>query len=191
VSSGIRASWTDGWRVASGLLTRLGPGCEAVHIAGSLRRHKPEVGDIEFVAVPRYREEPEGMWGDTVRVNELSERVDMLLADGELVPHPDDPKRGERYAKLVHRTSGLQVDIFSARTETLGLILLIRTGPADYSRRVVTDARARGFHIAEGELHRGGLAPEVHIRCERIPTPYEESVCGALGIPLLDPERRI
>jgi DNA polymerase/3'-5' exonuclease PolX len=191
VSGGIRASWADGWRVASGLVHGLGTGCDHIEVAGSLRRHVPEVGDIEIVAVPRHRDEAAGLWGEPSRTNELSERIDGLLADGVLAPHPDDPKRGERYSKVVHRASGLQVDVFSARPETLGLILLIRTGPADYSRRVVTDARARGFHVAEGELHRGGLAPATHARCERVSTPGEQAVCDALGIPLLPPERRL
>lgn len=41
-------------KIAEGLVCEFGPYCERVEIAGSIRRGKAEVGDIEIVAVPRF-----------------------------------------------------------------------------------------------------------------------------------------
>ena len=73
--------------------------------------------------------------------------------------------------------------------ETFGLIYLIRTGPADYSQRFVTDLRRRGLHVADGELHRGGLGCGSYT-CEVVPTPEEQDVYAAAGWPFVRPEHR-
>ena len=39
--------------IAESLVEKLRPACERIEIAGSLRREKAMVGDIEIVAVPR------------------------------------------------------------------------------------------------------------------------------------------
>lgn len=178
--------------IARELLVELVDVVERAEVAGSIRRQTPDVGDIELVAIPRRATlTVPGLLEDEEReVDRLQERLEELLAGGILGPHPTDPKRGERYSKIVHRASRLQVDLFSARRDTFGLILLIRTGPARYSQWLVTEARARGFHVAEGELHRGGLSPIQHGRCERVQTPDEADVYAALGMPYTRPEDR-
>ena len=126
----------------------------------------------------------------TVEIDDLQDRVDDLLQRGILEPHPTDPKRGPRYSKLVYPPSGLQLDLFTARPKTFGLILLIRTGPADYSRRFVTDAKTRGHHVADGELHAGRLGCSA-TPCTVIPTPDERLVYTALGLRYKPPEKRL
>src|SRR3990167_7360212 len=39
--------------IAAQVLAELSPFCERCEIAGSIRRRKPEVGDIEIVAIPK------------------------------------------------------------------------------------------------------------------------------------------
>jgi len=39
--------------LAESIVTALAPGCSRIAIAGSVRREKPEVGDIEIVCIPR------------------------------------------------------------------------------------------------------------------------------------------
>src|SRR5687768_9351027 len=48
------------WKVAERLRERLAPTCTQFEIAGSLRRQKPTVGDVDIVCVPLL-EEPPGM----------------------------------------------------------------------------------------------------------------------------------
>jgi DNA polymerase/3'-5' exonuclease PolX len=190
VSAGVRVPYRDAYVAAYGLAAGLSPGCERIEIAGSIRRGRPDVGDIELVAVPRVSP-VYGLLGDEPigEFNGLLEVRDGLIADGTLAPHPTDPKMGPRYSKLMHPASGLQVDLFSARPETFGLILLIRTGPADYSRRFVTDIRRIGWHVANGELHRGGLGCGTYV-CEVVPTPEERDVYAAIGHPWVPPVAR-
>lgn len=38
------------------MVERLKPYCERIEIAGSIRRRKPEIGDIELLAIPKYEE---------------------------------------------------------------------------------------------------------------------------------------
>ena len=192
MSTAVRVPLSRAEAVSAELIALLSPAAERVEVAGSIRRRSPDIGDIELVAIPRYHVEAvAGLWGaEESEVNDLHVLVTDLLTDGTLLPHPTDPKRGERYSKVVHAASGLQVDLFAARPETFGLIFLIRTGPAAYSQWLVTAARSKGFHVAEGELHRGSMAPEVHVRCERVPVPGEADVYTALGLAYTRPEDR-
>ena len=188
MSAGLRVALNDARSIALGILWRLSPSTERIEIAGSIRRGRADVGDIELVAVPRVETEPDGLF-DFADANRLTERVDALIADGLLANHPTDPKRGDRYSKLIEPTSGLQLDLFSATVSTFGLIYLIRTGPADYSHRFVTDLRRRDLHVSGGALHRGSLGCGAYV-CEVIPTPEETDVYGAAGWPFVRPEDR-
>lgn len=189
MSAGIRAPLGEAAAVADMLVALLAPACHRLTVAGSIRRGRPDVGDIELVAVPITGTIPDGMFGEG-QVNRLTERIDWLLAAGRLAPHPTDPKRGERYSKLLHPASGLQVDLFSAAPDNFGLILLIRTGPAGYSHSFVTDIRDRALHVSRGQLHRGSLGCGA-IPCQVIPTPEESDVYRAARTAFVEPKMRI
>lgn len=177
MSTGTRVPIREADAAASELVMALEPAVNRIEVAGSIRRGRQDVGDIELVAVPQYAHVQDGMFG-TKTVNRLTERVDELIAAGVLRPHPTDPKRGDRYSKLIEPTTGLQLDLFSAAKDTFGLILLIRTGPAEYSQRFVTEIRRRGLHVAHGQLHVGSLGCG-SIDCEVVPTPEERDVYAA------------
>lgn len=195
MSTGTRGALEEANLVAVALASTLGPGVRRIEVAGSIRRGRPDVGDIELVAVPKIETVSDGMFAER-QVNWLTLRVDLMIRSGILAPHPTDPKRGERYSKLLEPTTGLQLDLFSASAGTFGIILLIRTGPADYSRRFVDDLRGRGLHAAEGQLHRGGLGCRLGgqdgkaILCDVVPTPEEADVYAAAAWPFVPPEDR-
>lgn len=188
VSTGVRVPAGWAYETAGHIMAGLAPGAHRIEVAGSMRRGRPDVGDIELVAVPIVDTVPDGMFA-TQDVNRLTDRIDLLIEQGTLASHPTDPKRGDRYSKLLHPGSGLQVDLFSATADTFGIIYLIRTGPADYSRRMVTDMRRRGFHVGGGALHRGGLGCGAYT-CEVVPTPEEGDVYRALGLTFISPDLR-
>jgi len=177
-------------REAIVLVAALRPACQRIEIAGSIRRRRSDIGDIEILAVPTIDWTETGdLWGTNREIDLLQETIDDLLADGTLQPHPADPKRGPRYAKFIHAGSGLQLDLFITTADQFGLLLLIRTGPAAYSQWLVTEARRRGYHVAGGHLHRGGLGCGAYV-CEAIPTPDEADVYAALGLPFVEPGDR-
>jgi len=178
----------DAYAVADELRLWLRPVVERIEVAGSLRRGKPEVGDIELVAVPRFEADTVDLWGQPV--NMLERRLDWSIERGWLA-RPPDGKRGPRYSKLRHPESGLQVDLFSViEPAQFGLIFLIRTGPAAYSQWLMTEALRRGLHVAAGALRRGFACRRATCTCPIMPTPEEADVYAALRLPYLAPERR-
>src|SRR5690242_17561878 len=46
------------WELANRVLTELAPFCERIKIAGSIRREKPEVKDLEIVCIPKTHRVP-------------------------------------------------------------------------------------------------------------------------------------
>lgn len=177
--------------VAEQLVADLAPWCIRLEVAGSIRRQRPDVGDIELVAIPQFRNEPSSLWGDEVPVNVLFERINVLAGEGTL----ERLSGAERYVKLVHAPSGLQLDLFLATPDNWGLIFLIRTGPADYSQWLVSEARRRGHHVSGGHLWRGTHPHGVECSCAKtsfspVPTPEERDVYTALAMPWVDPRDR-
>jgi DNA polymerase/3'-5' exonuclease PolX len=187
MSAGDRLPLAEARHIAGRIYGQLDPSCERLTIAGSIRRRKADIGDIELVAVPRYREEDASLWGDTRRVSVLDDALAIEERDHRL----ERISGGERYMKLRDTRSGLQVDLFITTREQYGLILLIRTGPATYSQWLVTYARRQGFHIAGGRLHNGlGIPGRDDCHCERIPTPEESDVYYHLGLMYAEPWER-
>lgn len=173
--------------IAERLVSLLEPGCELITIAGSLRREKPEVKDIEIVAVPSMRPvdsvdlfgTPEGK-----EVNELDERINELVRIGQLHFDPITKRNGERYKRFM--VSGIAVDLFIADDSNYGNTLAIRTGNADFSRLLVTPRRNGGLmpgnlKQADGYLWRGD---------ELVECPTEEAYFEALGIQWIEPAVR-
>ena len=98
---------------------------------------------------------------------------------------------------------GVPIDLFTPEAERLGIILLIRTGPWGYSRRMVTptgQTTVVGYHKGGRPILAKGLMPP-HMRVaegwltyrtsgEKIPTPTEQSVYDLYGLPYVDPWSR-
>ncbi len=63
MSTSVRRPLAEGEAIASALVADLEPYCARIQVAGSIRRRKEMVGDIEIVAIPRY--EPDGLFAAT------------------------------------------------------------------------------------------------------------------------------
>lgn len=174
--------------LATELAARLAPACERIEIAGSIRRQRPDIGDLELVAIPQHARQFDLFGEPCGSTNLLEERVAWLLESGKLEPRltTDGQQRlGAKYKALVYR--GMGVDLFITSPECWGVIFTIRTGPADFSHRLVT------------RRDQGGLCPN-HLRVrdgrlvgtdgQSLDTPTEESVFAAIGLPWIAPEER-
>ena len=184
VSDNRRRPHAEALRVARHLVALLSPACAQIEIAGSLRRGRPEVSDVEIVAAPILVEAPRSdLFAPPPMVaGPLEAVLSDLAAAGRLIAHPTRPASGDRYKRLWVARAELQVDLFLVRPPAeWGPILAIRTGPADYSEAAVTALRARGLRCAEGAIWRDR---------ERIPCPDEARFFDLCGMPLLPPERR-
>ncbi len=160
--------------LAERIVEALRPYCERIELAGSLRRERPMVGDIEIVAIPRrflnLLSEP--MSGPTL--------VDSYLSDRGVT----FTKRGERYQQFGY--GRLTVDLFLPTAETWGSTFTIRTGGWEFSRWLVTARAAGGAapnHIAfrDGRLYESGRL---------LATPEERDVFAALGLAWIPPMER-
>jgi DNA polymerase/3'-5' exonuclease PolX len=193
MSDGAAARLADAGAAAEDLIALLYPACERIEVAGSIRRLVDVVHDIELVAIPKFETTipAPGLFESTeVQVNLLRQRVDALIGRGRLALVPDDPKLGDRYAKLVDVETGLQLDLFSVLPPAQwGVLFLIRTGSAGYSNWFVKAVRDRGFHVTDGALHRGSLGCRIG-GCEVMSTPEERDVFALTGIPATPPHLR-
>jgi DNA polymerase (family 10) len=173
MSTGTRLPWAEAMGIAERLHADLTPYVVRVKAAGSLRRRKATVGDIEFVVeAPMATSDLFGGQAPAV------EPIRAIAAGWGAVQ-----KAGE---KLIQVTlpQGINVDIYVVTPPAQwGSILAIRTGPGDLGKHAVTIMRDRGI------LHREG-----HVETERcgitIPTPDEESFFWLAGLPCLPPAQR-
>jgi DNA polymerase/3'-5' exonuclease PolX len=142
--------------IAEEIYSKLEPYCEKgfIHIAGGIRRKKPEPHDIELICSPK-----------KFKINE-----DMFNTEQGLVPIPEfitiiNKMQGlsgntyGRYTKRLYQYGDefdlVQVDIFIPQKEDYWRIYAIRTGSADYSARVIATAwRNLGWVGTENGLRR-------------------------------------
>lgn len=185
--------------IARTIVDLLRSSCLRIEIAGSIRRRKADVGDVEIVCVPKPRTLERDLFGQPVSgqfLYEIDDTVEQLLADGVLAKRLDAKGRsawGMRYKRALF--NGFPLDLFSVvEPAQWGVLLAIRTGPAEFSRRLVTPrfARADGMLPDDCRIQDGGLRRwSVETRREAlIPTPEEEDLFRAIGQPWLPPEAR-
>jgi DNA polymerase/3'-5' exonuclease PolX len=133
-------------RIAERIRDELLPECERIEIAGSIRRDKPEVKDIELVAVPKTRT-IQDMLGYEVLISALERYQWSLL--GTLA------KNGPRYKKIL-TYEGITLDLFIVLPPAqFGVIYTIRTGPAEFSQWCVTPRRQGGGLPSDSKVSDG------------------------------------
>lgn len=172
--------------IAELLVERLRHACERIEIAGSIRRRKPEVKDIELVAIPKTGRD---LFGEVLvdEPTELDVLVQRLILCGHLAPRLNSAGiqcMGSKMKRLTAVRSGIAVDLFAVLPPAQwGAIFAIRTGPAEYSERLVTLCQRRGLYCREGRL--------VDTAGREHATPEERDFIEACGVPYIEPwERR-
>lgn len=185
-----RIPYDEAWLIACGLGNALLPSCYRVEIAGSLRRRRPDIGDIDLVCEPIVKpaldmfDQPTG-----AAVNLLHNRLDDLVQQGILTKRLNKlghPSWGPEMRRAVHRGMNVDVQIVTD-PDTWGAWLAIRTGPAAFNKALVAPRSQGGvlppgFEFKNGfKLYRGG---------GQIPTPTEDELFHALGFEYQRPQDR-
>jgi DNA polymerase/3'-5' exonuclease PolX len=156
-------------------------------VAGSLRRRKAEVGDVEILYVPRMEERPLDMFA-TQSVSLADEEIDRMLADGTLGKRPSKTggfSWGDKNKLAVHR-SGMPVDLFRSSPESWWNYLVCRTGPSDSNQRIATAAKRQGYQWNPYGPGFTNLADGTVTAMDS-----EASVFAFVGLPYVEPwERR-
>lgn len=123
--------------------------CDRIDIAGSIRRQKPEVGDIEIVCQPK-SEESKDLFGNveyTIRDTDFQQIVSKL---GKVIKGKPDG----RYMQI-ELPEGINLDLFMPEPNDYYRQLAIRTGSADYSFKVIaTGWKAKGWAGTEAGLRK-------------------------------------
>jgi len=154
-------------------------------IAGSIRRKRPDVGDIEIVAVPFDRGNLFGQSTDPY----VSIQPGMLELLGTMA---DDKLRKKGPRQYQFDANGAQIDLFMALPENFGFILALRTGPSSFSKKIVTQ-RSKGGLLPSYMRSRDGRLWVVtnHLRVMRsYSIPDEQTLFTILEIPYIPPEER-
>ena len=132
--------------------------------------------DVELLCIPRIG--PTG--------NCLDQLLETTLASGYLRLRLNIKGRrsyGPKNKLLTHVPTGLGIDIFTADTRNWGMALLVRTGSADFNRKVMSRFLSRRMR---GHAYGGvSLASGAEVDC-----PDEETVFQLLGWPWRAPEER-
>ena len=148
---------------AEALATYLGsvPGVAEVTVAGSFRRRRETVGDLDILVAA-------GVAGPVMERLRAYDEVKTVLASGET------------RASVVLR-SGLQVDVRVVPQVSFGAALHYFTGSKSHNIAIRRLGQARGLKINEYGVFRGTA---------RIAGETEESVYQAVGLPYIPPELR-
>lgn len=164
--------------IASKVIERLSSSCVRIEVAGSLRRKAATVGDIEIMIVP----EPE-----------LYDYLDNLLAQKKI--RLTEPKRwGEKFRSFMMTTTGgnpidVQFDLFlQPDPATFGVNMVIRTGCAEFSHRMVT-MRSAGGWLPDCYLVKNARVWD-RATGEALDTPEESDVFRLWGMEMPAPEER-
>ena len=161
-------------RIATVVAERLDPLCSRIAIAGSIRRRRQSVGDIDLVVIPR----------------DLAALVARLNQSTRLVSGKDS---NQIRIMTVPKLGDVQLDIFVAHEGKSGLfggqpgnwgsLLLCRTGSPRHNIRICARAKENGFswHPYQGVKNAQG---------DIIVSETEEQIYAALGLPFIDPINR-
>ncbi len=162
-SSEQRRPLAEVWPIAQRLmdeLRRQAP-VDRVELAGSMRRCRETIGDLDVLVTAR---EPEKVFDVASKLPEVQ---------GIVV-------RGSTKESLIY-APGIQVDIRVVAPESFGAALQYFTGSKDHNVRLRSIARDRGLKINEYGVFRGD---------DVIAGATEAEVYATLGLPLIPPEIR-
>lgn len=123
--------------IADRIVMLLQPHCEIVHIAGSIRREKRAVKDIEIVCQPKVEEVQanllETKWQRTKGFSDALEYMQDHVVKGNVTG---------RYMQIILK-GGSTLDLFMPQKEDFYRQLAIRTGSSEYSNLVIAHAWKR------------------------------------------------
>jgi DNA polymerase/3'-5' exonuclease PolX len=165
-------------RLAERFAVELQPHCSRMEIAGSIRRRRPEVGDIDLVCIPR------GVEGRAA-----------ILARCALGPTAKKIKEGEQYVVFEYVSPGGwaaqldlwfahedQNDLFDFTPSNWGMLLLARTGSAMHNVYLAQKAKAHGLHF---QPHKGIISGD-----QVVASRTESEIFHLLGLNFIRPEDR-
>lgn len=176
--------------LADELVALIAPYCERVEVVGAIRRKVTFVSDLDILYVPKLSVVQAALLdGDDETDNQVTQELQRIDREtGEFILQTCGPRMQSGFYKSV------RFDLFGVLPPAQwGVLMMIRTGPAELSRANVTRHESGG-HLPPGHFVRDGAlwsqevpsAPEV-----MIPTPEEADFYAAIGRRHSAPEERL
>ncbi len=182
MSEGIKVPYAEAKEIADDLLVLLGGHFKRLEIAGSLRRKKEFIGDIELVGIPQPAFDKGSLFAIEIPPNvAIANLMKMFGYKAE--------KAGEKYIKFVS-SHKMNIDLFLCTPETWGCIFMIRTGSAEFTRKMVTRKVFGGWcpnHLCFSD---GRLREYQGTELVALETPEEEDVFREIGLAFVPSEQR-
>ncbi len=173
--------------VARDLVRNLSGACRRIKIAGSVRRGKPDVGDIEILAIPVMGMTDSGdLFGTPRPFSKLDLRLQNLVNKGILEYRKTKigtVVNGEKIKLFRDLASGIPVDVFVTNEASWWNYLVCRTGPKKLNTMIAMRAKKMGL---KWEPYSSGfLVPETG---QRIICRSEREVFETVDLPYWNPE---
>ena len=169
--------------IANKVMNHITPGMTRCEIAGSVRRRKSVVGDIEIVGIP----------DDQQKIVKLLHDVGQTIKPGIPDIIPWSPKPGAKYIR-VRLNEGMNLDLFLANPDNWGGLFLMRTGSAagpdgNSFNGFIPRAFSRWKKISKGGRMTDAM-PTLPTG-EQLPVPEEIDFFNLLEMNFVPPEERI
>lgn len=168
-------------------------GCtERVLVAGSLRRGKEMVGDIEILFVPKIvtAPDPEDMLGATKPLDLADAALNRMLASGMIHKRIRSDNRatwGGQLRFAVHTETEVPIDFFVANENNWWNLVVCRTGPADSNIAICNAAIAMGW---KWEPYTEGYCRMIDDRKDTRTMHSEQDVFRFVNLPYRAPTAR-
>lgn len=168
--------------IANAILQHIAPAMDRIEIAGSIRRKKPVVGDIELVGIP-------------------ADRAKMIRLLGELGQHikpsvpgavPWQPKESARYLRL-RLPQEINLDLFCGTPNNWGGLFLMRTGSGVDQSGNTFNGFTPGMFGRWKKISDGGRMTEcmpTTTSGQQISLPEEQDFFDLLELDFIPPEAR-
>lgn len=176
--------------VAREIVAALQPCCmtDRLIVAGSLRRRKAEVGDVEIVYVPII-EQRKGPSGDmfapeAYRPHNLADEAITLLIEGRVLEPRTNTlghaMMGDSNKLLRHLSTGVPVDLFAIAAPSWWNYVVCRTGGEQTNIRIASEAKRKGWRWSPYSpgFKRAGQIRAMH---------SEQEVFSFVGLPYQEP----
>jgi DNA polymerase (family 10) len=167
----------------------LSPFCERLEVAGSIRRERPEVGDVDIVCIPKTVEHRDMLEVVTAVDNVLYQFLSDYIKDRNPLNSPGRTPRwlsgGVAAGKqAVLELPKCQLDLWFADEKTFATRLLCRTGSKEHNIWLCDRANERGYHwdTYVGLIPQGQTGP--------VPLDSEAAIYNHLGLEFIEPRNR-
>ena len=173
--------------VARVVCNALKPVTTRLIVAGSLRRGRAEVHDIEILFIPKTEQVPNPAdFFSRIEKNHADDAIEWMITTGLLAKRLNSAGSfmyGPKNKLMIHCGTGLPVDLFATTETAWWNYLVARTGPAESNIKIASIAKKRGYawHPYGDGFSRGG---------EVFPMNSEQDVFAFVGLRYREPKDR-